>query len=159
MADNIREWLDRIRQLQEQAVQLQQERDRAYKSAANWQQLYETESQQRRHDSQMAGDRIRELQEKLASLQKPMGQLPGEVGAVTLEEEIAGLTSLEEVKQKLLEITLERDLLAQTITSLTNALQAEQAQHQQTRQNLTSALADAIDRLNRERHVLSSPES
>ncbi|MDJ1183116.1 hypothetical protein [Roseofilum casamattae] len=154
MADNIREWLDRIRQLQEQAVQLQQERDRAYKSAANWQQLYETESQQRRHDSQMAGDRIRELQKKLASLQKPIGQLPGEAGSVALEEEIAGLTSLEEVKQKLLEMTVERDRLAQTITSLTNALQAEQVQHQQTRQNLTSALADAIDRLNRERHVL-----
>ena len=142
MADDIRQWLEQIRQLQEQMRDVQQECDRAYASAANWQRLYETEAQQRRNDTKLAGQKIKRLKGQLQSLQQPRPQLSGEVTPVEKRE------SVEEMKAKLVEIIQERDRLLQTVNSLSQALQTEKEQHIQTRQNLTSALGDAIERLN-----------
>ncbi|MDJ1170066.1 hypothetical protein PMG71_11565 [Roseofilum sp. BLCC_M154] len=145
MAEDIRQWLDQIRQLQEQMRDLQQECDRAYASAANWQRLYETEAQQRRNDTQRTGEKIKQLKSRVQSLQQPKAQLSGNIAPV--EEEVENL-SPEEMKVKLVEILQERDRLLQTVSALSQALEREKEQHSQTRQNLTSALGDAIERLN-----------
>lgn len=145
MAEDIRQWLDQIRQLQEQMRDLQQECDRAYASAANWQRLYETEAQQRRNDTQRTGEKIKQLKSRVQSLQQPRPELSGNIAPV--EEEVENL-SPEEMKVKLVEILQERDRLLQTVSALSQALEREKEQHSQTRQNLTSALGDAIERLN-----------
>ena len=48
MTQDVTQWLDEIKALKQQLVEMRQEREEAYASAINWQQRYETEAQQRR---------------------------------------------------------------------------------------------------------------
>ena len=139
---------EQIKILQQQLIQAEQERDRAYASAANWHKLYETEARQRRTEAELAQKIIAELKAKIKELQ----------GHLTVDSPIAGeaicddaigpqieqLQIPAELKQKLLDALGDRDRLIL-------ALQAEKEQHARTKQSLTSALVDAIEQLNKNR--------
>ena len=68
MVNEVSQWLAEIQTLQQQLKVLGQERDQAYASAANWRRLYESESEQRRHDSERSQTRIRALANELEDL-------------------------------------------------------------------------------------------
>ena len=68
-----------------------------------------------------------------------------------ISAEVEKLHSGGELKQKLIEIMIERDRLVQN-------LKAEQANHDRTRQSLTTALGDTIDLLTKQRGGTPPPE-
>ena len=139
---------EQIKILQQQLIQAEQERDRAYGREANWHKLYETEARQRRQEAQLAQETIGELKGKIQELQ---GHLPDDSPMAeeaichdAIAQQIEQLQIPAELKQKLLDALGERDRLAL-------ALQAEKEQHARTKQSLTSALVDAIEQLNKNR--------
>ncbi|UBF28332.1 hypothetical protein K9N68_10875 [Kovacikia minuta CCNUW1] len=144
MTHDVTQWLDEIKTLRQQMTEAQQERDRAFASASNWQRLYETEAQQRRTEANLA-------QQMIAALKLEIQQLQGGVGSgesvettlpTAMRAEVEKLQTSEELRQKLIEVLAERDRLIQ-------ALKAEQSNHAQTRKGLTTALGDAIDMLSK----------
>jgi hypothetical protein len=139
------QWLAEIQTLRQQMAQLQQRTDAAWESADKWRQLYNTEAEQRRTDAQMSQVALAELK---AEIQKLKGiedaTLPDSSTATAIQAEIEQLKSPEELQPKLMAVMKERDRLLQ-------ALKTEQDNHAQTRNNLTTALGDAIDSLTRER--------
>lgn len=155
MTEDVRQWLAQIKALQQQLSQVQQQRDEADASAANWCRLYETEAQQRRTDAHLARQTIEQLQAQIQQLQDgatPVGnQRVISPSESDIESEVEQLETGMQLKQKLVEVLLERDLATKEVVRLQQALKVEQENHTQTRKSLTSALGDAIDRLNRER--------
>jgi hypothetical protein len=139
------QWLAEIQTLRQDLAQLQSDRDAGWESAEKWRQLYNTEAEQRRTDAQMSQVAIASLK---AEIQKLKGiedaTLADSITATAIQEEIEKLKSLEELQPKLIAVIKERDRLLQ-------ALKTEQDNHSQTRNNLTTALGDAIDGLTRER--------
>ncbi len=141
------QWLGEIKALKQQVAELQAERDAGWNSAEKWQKLYNTEAEQRRTDAQMSKDAIASLKveiQKLSFIESP--QL-NDTTPTVIHPEIELLKSVEELKAKLIVVMKERDRLL-------SLLKTEQENHAQTRKSLTSALADAIDRLAREREKL-----
>lgn len=140
MTQNIQQWLAEIQGLQQKLVEVQQERDQAYASAANWRNLYETEAKQRRQDTLVAKETIDALQ---AELDQNRNADPDTAEyADQLREQVAQWQSVEELQAQLMQVLLERDQLLQ-------ALKEEQQTHVQTRQDLTTALGDTIEQLTR----------
>lgn len=144
MTQDVRQWLNEIRNLQNQLAEAHQERDQAYKSASNWRSLYETEAKQRRTDAKLARQQIEALQLELE--QRQDRRYATEYSNTTLGDLQTELQSLpvEELRQRLVQAMIECDRLAQ-------ALRTEQASHVQTRNSLTTALGDAVDTLSKER--------
>ncbi|MBD2295287.1 hypothetical protein H6G06_17845 [Anabaena sphaerica FACHB-251] len=147
MTDNIdktahltQQWLAEIQALKQQLVELQQKRDEAWESSQKWRQLYNTESEQRRADAKMYQQAIASVKAELQKLQGINADNIAETTTTAIEPEISQLTSVEELKAKVVAVTQERDRLIQ-------ALNTEQENHAQTRNNLTTALGDAIDSL------------
>lgn len=141
------QWLGEIKALKQQVAELQAERDAGWNSAEKWQKLYNTEAEQRRTDAKMSKDAIASLKveiQKLSFIESP--QL-NDTTPTVIHPEIELLKSVEELKAKLIVVMKERDRLL-------SLLKTEQENHAQTRKSLTSALADAIDRLAREREKL-----
>jgi hypothetical protein len=121
MAHDVSQWLAEIRTLQRQLADTQKERDQAYASAANWRRLYETEARQRRSEAEM-------LRSQLAETPQPSAEAAAATSAsAPLSERLAELLQL--------------------CQTLTQQLEAEKAAHDQTRQNLTTALGDTFDML------------
>ncbi len=162
MTHDVQQWLGEIKALQHKLADAHRERDEAFASAANWRSLYETEAKQRRADAKLAQQRLDELQEQLtqrvdvvsaarldaARLQaaQPNVAQPGiddSPDEEPLVEDAAG-DGVDALKTALTQALEECDRLAA-------ALQAEQQQHDQTRQGLTSALGDTMDLLTKER--------
>jgi hypothetical protein len=135
---NVQQWLGEIRGLQQKLVEVQQERDQAYGSAANWRQLYETEARQRRSETQAARESIDALKIELAALQLPSPDAANYPESV--REQVAQWQTPEDLRNKLMEVLAERDQLRQ-------ALEDEHQAHLQTRQDLTTALGDTMDLL------------
>ncbi|MDZ8056084.1 MAG: hypothetical protein RMX68_021800 [Aulosira sp. ZfuVER01] len=142
------QWLTEIQSLKQQMVAIQRDRDVAWESAEKWRKLYNTEAEQRRTDTQLSQQAIASLK---AELQKVQGldtqALPDATAVTAIQQEIEQLQSVEELKAKLVTAIKERDRLLQ-------ALKTEQDNHAQTRDNLTTALGDAIDGWTRERASL-----
>jgi hydroxypyruvate isomerase len=111
MSQEVVQWLNEIKDLQQQISQLQVALAESEASGDKWRQLYETEAQQRRQDLQQAQQQMAALDGRIAAIVQ--GQTPTEVEA-------------------------ERD-------RLTAALRLEKAKHEQTRKDLTTALADAME--------------
>ena len=155
MTEDVRQWLAQIKVLQQQLSQVQQQRDDADASAANWRRLYETEAQQRRTDAHLAAQTVEELQMQIQELQGAAILTDNQQVLSPSESDIAleveQLETSVQLKQKLIEAILERDRALAEVFRLQQALKLEQENHAQTRNSLTSALGDAIDRLNRER--------
>ncbi|BAY62471.1 MULTISPECIES: hypothetical protein [Calothrix] len=142
------QWLNEIQSLRDQVAAIERDRDAAWESAQKWRKLYNTEAEQRRTDTQLSQQAIASLKAELQKLQGlDTGALPDATAVTAIQQEIAQLESVEELKSKLLTVIQERDRLLQ-------ALKTEQDNHAQTRNNLTTALGDAIDGWTRERVAL-----
>lgn len=140
MVNEVSQWLAEIQTLQQQLKILGQERDQAYASAANWRRLYESESEQRRNDSERSQTRIRALANQLNVFQQ--APVTGEASS-DLERVLADVNQVESVDELRSQLTEALTLCDQ----LSNALNAEQVAHEETRQSLTTALGDTIDLL------------
>ncbi|MEA5462666.1 hypothetical protein [Leptothoe sp. PORK10 BA2] len=143
MVNEVSQWLAEIQTLQQQLQLLSQERDQAYASAANWRRLYESESEQRRNDSERSQTRIRALANQLTMFQQ--APVNGEASA-DLAQVLADVNQVESVDALRSQLTDALTLCDQ----LSNALKAEQAAHEETRHSLTTALGDTIDLLAKE---------
>ena len=53
MSQDVRQWLDEIKRLQQQLTEVSRDRDDAGESATQWRQLYNTEAEQRRNDAKL----------------------------------------------------------------------------------------------------------
>ncbi|MCJ8281024.1 MAG: hypothetical protein MJK14_14365 [Rivularia sp. ALOHA_DT_140] len=147
--DLTQQWLTEIQSLKQQIAQLQAERVATWESAEKWRKLYNTEAEQRRTDSQLFRQTVASLKAEIQQLKGiEDATLPDSNTAIAIEQEIAELSSLEELKAKLTITLKERDRLLQ-------ALKTEQDKHSQTRKSLTTALGDAIDGLKRQKSVNS----
>jgi len=145
MSHEVSQWLAEIQTLRQQLVQAQEEREAAFASAANWQRLYETEAQQRRTDARLSRQTIEELKLEIQQLQGYSFDNHDPASyQVAVESTVASLHTVEELREKLVEVLLECDRLQQ-------ALKTEQDNHIQTRKSLTTALGDAIGMLSKEK--------
>lgn len=148
MNQDIRQWLDEIKRLQEQLGQLRSERDQALASADQWRERYNTEAQQRREEVRRHQEAIAQLRGELEQLQNKFGIAKNEIlTRVQTQREVEGLETVEELQNKIIEITLERDRAREQVYQMTVALEKEKADHLETRTSLTTALGDTMDLL------------
>jgi myosin heavy subunit len=166
MTDNIdqtahltKKWLAEIQALRQQMAELQQKRDEAWESSQKWRQLYNTESEQRRAEAKIHQQALAKRSEGIASVKAELQQFQpinvdatAETTTTAVQSELSQLTSVEQLKAKLVAVTKERDYLIQ-------ALKTEQENHAQTRNNLTTALGDAIDSLAKARAARRAGEA
>ena len=142
--DLTQQWLTEIQVLKEQMAGLQHDRNAAWESAQKWRQIYNTEAEQRRTDAQLSQQAIASLKADIHKLQGFEVEMATGTPVTANQQEIEQLKSVEDLQAKLIAVIKERDRLLQ-------ALKTEQDNHAQTRNNLTTALGDAIDSLTRER--------
>ena len=154
MAQDVRQWLDEIKRLQQQLTEVSRDRDEAGESAAQWRQLYNTEAEQRRNDAKLTQQSIASLQLQIEKLQSFSPIVPEEDDAgVARQQEVAQLQTVGELKAKLAEVLQERDRAIEQVKQLTQALKQEEARHAETSRNLTTALGDAVDLLTKAQTV------
>jgi uncharacterized coiled-coil DUF342 family protein len=148
MAQDVRQWLDEIKRLQQQLTEVSRDRDEAGESAAQWRQLYNTEAEQRRNDAKLTQQTIASLEAQIEQLQNFSPIMPeGDDAGVARQQEVEQLQTVGELKAKLAEVLEERDRAIEQVKQLTQALKQEEARHAETSKNLTSALGDAVDLL------------
>jgi transcription elongation GreA/GreB family factor len=148
MTQDVRQWLNEIKALQQQLAEITRDREAALESAAQWRQLYNTEAQQRRTEAKLNQQTIATLQAQIQKLQSFSPSIPDETKVVSLhQQQVEELQTLEEIKIKLVEVLLERDRAREEINHLASTLKQEQTRHSETRKNLTTALGDAVDLL------------
>ncbi|MEG4283743.1 hypothetical protein QUB68_11495 [Microcoleus sp. A006_D1] len=154
MSQDIRQWLDEIKRLQQQLTEVSRDRDEAGESAAQWRQLYNTEAEQRRNDAKLTQQSIDALSAQIEELQNFYPIAPeGDGAGVARQQEVAQLQTVDELKTKLAEVLEERDRAIEQIKQLTQALKQEEARHAETSTNLTTALGDAVDLLTKAQTV------
>lgn len=146
MAQDVRQWLEELRRLQQQLADALRDRDAALDSGVQWRQLYNTEAQQRRNEAKLHQEAIAALESQIQQLQTFSSNLPDETEKAR-QQEVEQLETVEELKLKLAEALRERDRARELISQLTQALKDEQDQHAETRKSLTTALGDAVDLL------------
>ena len=116
---------------------LRQERDRALEDALKWRRRYEIEAQQRRTEAETADRTIRNLRAEVQQL--------CQTGYAVARPVLTAISSDFSVSDQQ-HITLELARLAQSRDELAEALAQEQQQHAKTRENLISALGEALQR-------------
>lgn len=148
MTQDITPWLNEIKALQQKLSELQTELDAAQDSASQWRQLYNTEAQQRRNETQRAQETIVALKAQIQKLQG-FSSFEGDEDetTITVQQQIEQLHTLDEFKAKIIEVSQSRDRALEQVQKLTEALKQEQTNHTETRKSLTNALADAVDLL------------
>ena len=146
MSNEITQWLAQIKELKQQLADIISDRNVAYESADKWRQLYNTEAQQRRTEAKLAQQQLEALKAEIQHIQGQSPQLKADDPEATsaIEEELAKLETVEELKAKLKEVMVERDRLI-------DQLKTEQANHAQTRKSLTAVIGDTMDQLTKER--------
>lgn len=146
MSNDVTQWLAEIRELKQQLADAMRDRNEAYESADNWRQLYNNEAQQRRTEAKLAQQQVESLKTQIRKLQGDSASVKKDdaEAALAIEQELATLETVEELKGKLKEIMVERDRLI-------DALRSEQTNHAQTRKSLTAVIGDTIDQLAKER--------
>ena len=140
MTQEITRWLTEIRTLQQQLEAARQERDQAYQSAANWRQLYDAEAKQRRAE-------VEDLQTTAATLRTELAArraYQGDAIAAEIADQQLGTPDLQSVEGLRTELVK----ALRVCDRLQKSLEAEQADHAETRKTLTSALGETIDALN-----------
>ena len=142
--ENVSQWLAEIQSLQRQIAELKEERSQAYSSVDNWRNAYDAEAQQRRRDTEMYKHKIEQLQQTIALLQSP-ADVESELTAAELSR-IQGNQSVEQLQTALIAARGECDRLKKK-------LEAEEAEHINTRESLTAALGDAVDLLSKEKRT------
>jgi chromosome segregation ATPase len=132
---------DSLREPSSVIEKLRQERDSALEDAAKWRRRYETEAQQRQAEAEAADRTIRNLRAEISQL----CQLGPSVRAATpvpkplLPAQDGQINTLERLTFELAQLTQARDELSAALTQ-------EQRQHAKTRENLISALGEALQR-------------
>ncbi|WP_299488865.1 hypothetical protein [Acaryochloris sp. IP29b_bin.137] len=129
---------------------LQYERDQAQASATRWRRLYEVEAQQRQKEADIAEQTIQSLRAEIQHL----CQFPGSAGtpnATTVRQSVGSSNSVPYLKGQIADLMAERDQLLQ-------ALEQEKHNHEKTRDNLISALDDALG-AQRKQKSLALPSS
>lgn len=149
MTQDITPWLNEIKALQQKILQLQTELNAAQDSASQWRQLYNTEAQQRRNETQRAQETIDNLKTQVQKLQQGFFSVEGggDETVTPIEQQIEHLQTLDQFKAKIIEVSQERDRVIEQVQKLTEGLTQEQTNHAETRKSLTNALADAVDLL------------
>ncbi len=147
----VQEWLAEIKALKQQLASAHRAIDTANDSAANWRQLYATEAEQLRNQTQLTQQQIAALKAQIQQLQDSPGRLPNNPAAVeAVEQEVAQLQTVAVLQAKLKQALIER-------SSLAEALKTEQANHAQTRKSLTTIISDTIDRIAKDREASQNP--
>ncbi|MFB8791739.1 MAG: hypothetical protein U7123_23575 [Potamolinea sp.] len=146
MSNELTQWLVEIKALRQQLADSASDRDAAHESADKWRQLYNNEAQQRRTEARLVQQQLETLKSQIRQIQgEALTAKSDDLQAVSaIEQELAQLETVEDLKAKLKEIMLERDRLI-------DALKTEQASHAQTRKNLTAVIGDTMEQLNKER--------
>lgn len=144
MSQDVRQWLTEIKLLQQQLAAIQQERDEAYASAANWRNLYETEARQRRTDIALAQQSIDSLKVEVQQIRELPSAGEDADTLVFIQQEVNQMQGGEELRSALVRALVECDRISRS-------LKAEQTAHGQTRKALTTALGDTVDLLAKER--------
>lgn len=145
MSNEVTQWIAEIKALREQLAEAYRDRDAALDTAAHWSQLYNREAEQRRAEVKASHQIVDALKTEIQQLKADFIEKSGQpIDMSAISAEVEKLDTGEELKQKLIEVMLERDRLVQS-------LKAEQANHERTRQNLTIALGDTIDLLTKQR--------
>ena len=154
MSQDVRQWLDEIKRLQQQLTEVSRDRDEAGESAAQWRQLYNTEAEQRRNDAKLTQQSIANLEAQIEQSQNfsPI-MSEGDDAGILRQQEVEQLQTVGELKAKLVVVMEERDRAIEQIKQLTQALKQEEARHAETSRNLTTALADAVDLLTKAQTV------
>lgn len=116
---------------------LRQERDRALEDALKWRRRYEIEAQQRRTEAETTDRTIRNLRAEVQQL--------SQMGSAVVRPVLTAIPSDSAVSDQQY-IILELARLAQSRDELAEALAQEQQQHAKTRENLISALGEALQR-------------
>lgn len=147
MTQDVRQWLEEIKRLQQLLVEMQGDRDRALSSAAEWRQLYNIEAQQRRQETALHQESMANLQGKIEELQNYYAGQYNDSQSINLEQELNQENDLSSLKKKLLNMMLELERTRTQVKQLTDSLQQEKDHHAETRYNLTTALADTMDLL------------
>lgn len=160
MTYEVSQWLEEIKSLQQQLAQAQSDREAAQASAEHWRELYNTEAQQRRTEAKAAEQTIETLKAEIQQLKDGRAGIKSDGGGEgsSIEKELEKLPA-GELKVKLAEAMQQRDRLAGETERLVEALKAEQAAHLKTRQSLTTALGDTMDRLKATRAAILGPEA
>lgn len=112
---------------------LMHERDQAQASAKRWRRLYEVEAQQRQKESEVAEQTIQSLRAEVQRLCQFAGGAPM---LMPSSGESKGGSSTH-LHNQMADLMAERDQLLQ-------ALEQEKQSHEKTKQNLISALGDAL---------------
>ena len=149
MAQDVAQWLAEIKALQQQVAELIQERDRAYASADSLRKMYDAEAAQRQRDAIAAQRKIEKLKQTVIALQVPddaafSGELSGRLKADITA--IQSNRSIESLQTQLIESKKQCE-------KFKSLLEAEQADHESTRQSMTAALGDAVDLLTKARSL------
>ena len=131
------QWLNEVKVLQQHVADLNAELIAATDTAAAWRSRYEVEGQQRRAEVTAAQHTIAKLEAEVKALQSTP-ELDANIGDSAIALQIEGMLNMNELKAKLFEVWLDRDRALAAIKS-------EQIAHEQTRRDLTMALADAMD--------------
>jgi cell division septum initiation protein DivIVA len=121
MSQEVVQWLNEIKDLKQQLSQLQAELAASEASGDKWRQLYETEAQQHRNNTQQFQAQIADLQNQIQTVVQGRSQTELEKECDRLEE----------------------------------ALKQEKINHEQTRKDLTTALADAMELISKGSNRLS----
>lgn len=147
MSQDVKQWIAEIRLLQQQIQIAQREREQAYASAENWRQLYQAEAQQRRTEAKLMQEKLDTLSTELYDLRQHLQQgaiaLSPETDAAQHEDDAVTALADDELRPALRHALAECDRLRKQLL-------LEQTAHTETRQNLTTALADTMDLLKRE---------
>lgn len=145
MTQDVKQWLGEIKHLQQKLEEAYKERDEAFASAANWRSLYETEAQQRRTETVLSQRAVAELKAAAQTLQAVSSVVEASTPVPTaIQAQVESLETPDDLRQTLTAALIECD-------RLTQVLNLERANHEQTRKALTSALGDTVDMLTRER--------
>jgi predicted nucleic acid-binding Zn-ribbon protein len=139
MSQEVVQWLNEIKALQQEVSDLKQALTEADRRLQEWQNRYEVEARQRRQDGEQQERAIAVLTQEIDQL-KAAPQLALAQADAAVTQQIDALANFTDLKAKLAEVWASRDRALES-------LQQEQAAHQRTRQDLTMALADAMDTL------------
>lgn len=142
---DVTQWLNEIESLQQQLAEMKQERAEAESTAEHWRQLYNTEAQQRRDETQAAQAAIDRLQAQLQQ-QQVRPELSESNLLDAAQQEVESLP-VDMLRSKSIDLTVECARLRQEIAQLSDALQTERENHAKTRTELTTALGDTVSLL------------
>ncbi|MBP0000898.1 MAG: hypothetical protein J7641_18190 [Cyanobacteria bacterium SID2] len=141
----VTQWLAEIGALKQQLLDAQQSISDIEASANHWRQLYNTEAEQRRCESESAQRQISQLQQEIEQLRSSPTRSESEARRLA-EREMEAL-DLEALRERFVEVAMECDRWQARVRELTEALEEERNNHAKTRTDLTSALGDTVSLL------------